>query len=129
MDYDRSKTWQKNKRETGYVLGLVMIFFVIFSIIGLSFVKMGGFEQLHTVNYYMKTKAFYQAEAGLNKGMWLLNHVSKAAATFTDSTFSVIYDSTKNEMLSIGTAGSFQDSIQIAVTKDGIFKIQTWKEK
>lgn len=116
------------KKQAGYVLGMVMIFFIIFTILGLSFIKMAGYEQIHAANYLLKTKAFYQAEAGIHTGMWRLNHVSKAAATFTDSTISVAFDSTTNKMVAVGTAGTVQDSIQVTIFEDVTFKFQTWKE-
>lgn len=113
--------------EHGYILGLVMIFFIIFTILGLSFIRMGGAEQLSASNFEQRTRAFYRAENGIQKGMWRLNHVSKAAATFSEANISVTYDSVNYNMVSVGTAGGFQDSIRVTVIDDGTFKIQTWE--
>ncbi len=116
------------KDERGYVLGLVMVFFVVFTILGLAFIKMQGFERLHVFNYDQKTSAFYRAEGGIYKGMWLLNTVSKAAATFSDATVTVVYDSVNKEMKATGIAGSTLDSIKVSVVEDGIFKVNSWEE-
>jgi len=114
--------------ERGYVLGMVMIFFIVFTILGLSFIKMAGFERLHASNYYMKTKAFYRAEAGIYKGLWRLNRISAAAASFADSTVTVVFDSTLEEMIAVGTAGRFLDSIRVSIVEDTSFIIKTWEE-
>lgn len=114
--------------ESGYVLGLVMIFFVVFTILGLAFIKMQGFERLHVFNYDQKSQAFYYADGGIHKGVWLLNTVSKAAATFSDATVTVVYDSVTMEFVSTGISGGALDSIKVSVVEDGIFKISSWEE-
>ena len=105
-----------------------MIFFIVFTLLGLAFIKMGGFERLHVSKYYHRTKAFYYADGGIHKGMWLLNHVSKAAATFSESNVTVVYDSVNLVMTTTGTASNVQDSIKVTIIDDGTFKINRWEE-
>ncbi len=102
--------------QRGYILGLVMIFFVVFSIMGLGFIKMGGLERLQTYKYSQKEKAFYHAAGGIHKGLWLANKVSAAAATFSDSTVSVVYDSVSFILTATGQAAGVQKTIQVTVT-------------
>lgn len=101
--------------QRGYILGLVLISFVIFTIMGLAFINMSSFERLHVLDYYEKVKAFYHAEAGIQKGLWLVNRVSAAAATFSDSTVSVVYDSVNLVMTATGQAGNAQKIIQVTL--------------
>lgn len=115
--------------ERGYILGLVMIFFIVFSIIGLSVLKMGGLERLQSFNYSQKEKAFYHAAGGIHKGLWLVNKVSNAAATFSDSTVSVVYDSVGLILTATGTAGNAQKAIQATLKNSaGDLKISGWLE-
>ncbi|MCG8608689.1 hypothetical protein MJD09_27340, partial [bacterium] len=98
--------------ESGYVLGLIMIFFVVFTIMGLGFIKMSRHERVHAFNDYYKEKAYYNAQAGIHKGIWLASKVSAAAASFSDATVTVTYDSANAKIKAVGISGSVQDSIQ-----------------
>lgn len=106
-------------QEDGYILGMVMVFFVVFTILGLAFLKMSGFEKLAVSRQYHKTRAFYHADGGIHKGIWLLNNVSKAAATFSDATVSVSYDSVNLIMKAIGSSGGRQDSLKVTLQASG----------
>ena len=101
------------KEQNGYILGLVMIFFVVFTLLGLAFLRMAGDERIHVHNYQDHLKAFYNAENGIYKGLWLLNKVSKAAATFSNDSVDVSFDSTNLTMTAEGISGSVRDSIKI----------------
>lgn len=114
--------------QCGYILGLVMIFFVVFTMLGLAFIKMGGFERLHVSKYHHRTRAFYLADGGIHKGMWLLNNVSKVAATFSNDSVNVTYDSLNLIMKSVGISGGVQDSIKAVIVNQGTFKIDSWEE-
>jgi len=111
----------------GYILGMVMVFFVVFSIMGLTFIKMGTFEGIAGSNNYDKVKAFYNAQAGIHRGLWLANKVSKAAATFSDATVSVVYDSVNHKMTAASQSGSITDSI-LVTTSSGTIAISNWDE-
>ena len=69
------------ENQNGYILGLVMVFFVVFSIMGLSFIKMGSHERIHAFKDYHKEKAYYNAHSGIHKGLWRVNKISNAAGT------------------------------------------------
>jgi len=113
--------------QRGYILGLVMVFFVVFSIMGLTFMEMGKFESIAGSNNYDKLKALYNAEAGIHKGLWLANKVSKAAATFSDATVSVVYDSVNHKMTATGQSGSITDSIRVT-TSSGTITVSSWDD-
>ena len=113
------KTFKIFKNQNGYILGMVMVFFVVFTILGLGFIKMSGFEKLAVSRQYHKTRAFYHADGGIHKGIWLLNNVSKAAATFSDATVSVTYDSVNLIMKATGSSGGRQDSLKVTLQASG----------
>ena len=114
--------------QRGYILGLVMVFFVVFTIMGLAFIKMGSFESIHAAGHYQKLKAFYYAEEGIYKGLWLANKVSGLAATYSDANVSVTYDSVALVMRATGTAGDAQDSIKVTLEGTSQLQIATWEE-
>ena len=101
------------KEQNGYILGMVMIFFLVFTLLGLAFLRMAGDERIHVHNYQDHLKAFYNAEKGIYKGLYLLNKVSKAAATFSNDSVIVAYDSTNLTMTAEGISGSVRDSIKV----------------
>ncbi len=101
------------KEQNGYILGMVMIFFVVFTLLGLAFLRTAGDERIHVHNYQDHLKAFYNAENGIYKGLYLLNIVSKAAATFSNDSVIVAYDSTNLTMTAEGISGSVRDSIKV----------------
>ncbi len=111
--------------QRGYILGLVMIFFVVFSIMGLGFIHMGGLERLQTSKYSQKEKAFYHAAGGIHKGLWLVNKVSNLAATYSDATVSVVYDSVGFILTATGQAGGAQKTIRATLTN---LRISNWEE-
>ncbi|MCA9735004.1 MAG: hypothetical protein H6696_05065 [Deferribacteres bacterium] len=104
-----------HRKEKGYVLGLVLIFFLIFSIIGLTLIKMAGDEGVFATRYYHSVRAFYNAEKGVQRGLWLVNNVSNSAATYTIENCSVDYDSTTKIMTSTGTSGQMEKIIQVTL--------------
>jgi len=106
---------KNDKRENGYILGLVMIFFVVFSIMGLAFIKMAGHERLHSFNYYNRVKAYHHASAGIYKSLWLLNKVSAAAGSFSDATVTVVYDSENLEIVATGKSGNIEKTIKVTL--------------
>ncbi len=101
------------KEQNGYILGMVMIFFFVFTLLGLAFLRMAGDERIHVHNYQDHLKAFYNAENGIYKGLWLLNKVSKAAVEFSNDSVIVAFDSTNLTMTSEGISGSVRDSIKV----------------
>ena len=101
------------KEQNGYILGLVMIFFFVFTLLGLAFLRMAGDERIHVHKYQDHLKAFYNAENGIYKGLYLLNKVSKAAATFSNDSVIVAYDSTNLTMTAQGISGTVHDSVKV----------------
>ena len=102
--------------ESGYALGLVLIFFVIFSIIGLTVIKLAGDESVFAARHAHKMKAFYNAEAGIYRGLWLANNVSNSAATYTDATVSVVYDSSAKTLTATGSSGQEERIVRATLT-------------
>ncbi|MFQ5707760.1 MAG: hypothetical protein ACE5HO_09945 [bacterium] len=108
--------------QAGYILGLVLVFFVIFTILGLSFIRLGGYEQLQAVQALNKANAFYNAESGIQKGLWLLNRVSTGQASYSDATVTVVFDSANQTLTAVGQSGNASSTIQVAVDQDNPFR-------
>lgn len=125
-EINRNRLLKKTPRilqeQDGFTLGLVLVFFLIFTIIGYSYIQLSALEGFHVINYYEKVKAFYYAESGINKGLWLLNQVSIEQVTFSDSTVSVVYDTTNKAMVATGMAGNANYSIRISTEQDYPFR-------
>lgn len=115
--------------QHGYILGLVLVFFIIFTIMGLAFINMGSFERVQTFNYYEKLKAFYHAGGGIHKALWLINRVSAEQGTFTDSTVNVVYDSINQIITAIGQADNFQKTIQVTLGTSSSWPYAMFTEK
>ncbi len=90
--------------QQGTILGLVLIFFAIFTMLGLTMISIGGFELLNTSKHANKIKAFYNAEAGIHKALWRLNKVSAAAATYSDASVKVNYNAGLKQITAVGSA-------------------------
>jgi len=63
--------------------------------------------------FQVNLKAFYNSENGIYKGLYLLNKVSKAAATFSNDSVIVAFDSTNLTITAEGISGSVHDSIKV----------------
>lgn len=108
--------------QSGFILGLVLIFFVIFTILGIGFVQLGGSDRYQTQKHYQKLRAFYHAEGGIQKALWLLNRVSTAKASYSDKSVSVVFDPTTKKLTATGKAGSAQSSILVTLEQDHPFR-------
>jgi len=86
---------------------------------------MGGLERLQTSKYSQKEKAFYHAAGGIHKGLWLANKVSNLAATYSDATVSVVYDSVGFILTATGQAPNAQKKIRATLTN---LRISNWEE-
>lgn len=72
---DRELIKVKLRSEEGFVLAAVLTFTLILTIIGMSFLNMGGQERIqvrHEANY---KKAFYAADGGIEYGVLKLNEL------------------------------------------------------
>lgn len=108
--------------QSGFILGLVLIFFLIFTILGYGLIEMAGHESIQVVKYYNRMQAFYNAEAGIHKSLWLLNCVSAKSASFSDGTVKVTYHSSKKKIISQGIAGKTNYSIEVLLEQDNPFR-------
>lgn len=120
------------RNETGSVLGLVLIYFVIFTILGMAFINIGGFEMMSTSRYYDRVRALYRAESGVHKSVWRLNKVAASSASFSDSTVSVVYKPARKQLTAVGKAGNVRKTVLVTLTNTGplapAYTISDWRE-
>ncbi len=114
--------------ESGYILGVVLIFFLVFSLLGMAFIRMADSEGGAVVRDVNASRAYYFAAGGIHKGLWRLNAIGAAAASFSDSSVTVAFDSLAQTMTATGSAGQAQKSIRVTLEKNGTWQIKTWED-
>lgn len=100
-------------QEDGYTLATVMVFFVIFTLLGLAVINLGDSEAMAGFRYYHKARAAYNAQAGIHKALWRLNNVAKEATPISDATVVVHFDSVSMVLTAVGTSAGMTDSVRI----------------
>ncbi len=108
----------KNK---GYLLPMAVIFILISLIMGMSILYVGGNEEIAAIKRYNQEKAFYIAEAGINRAFaykkanesW---HPEQNAIIFGGGSFQVS-ESIQGETIIFTSTGSYQNSsVSISIT-------------
>ncbi|MEA3499634.1 MAG: pilus assembly PilX N-terminal domain-containing protein [Candidatus Marinimicrobia bacterium] len=109
------------KSENGSVLGMVLIFFLVMTIIGVAFLTMASQEASLFEKQLDKTKAFRIAESGINIALWRINSGPDLYGSFSNDSLSVTYDSTAMILSSTGISGSHQQTISVNLFIDSPF--------
>jgi len=109
------------KSEDGSILGMVMIFFLILTIIGTAFLSMAAQEGKLSTRSVQRTRALASAESGINIGLWRLNHGPDSQGTFSNSSMSVTYDSVAQILTSTGTSVSVSKTVSVELWRDHPF--------
>lgn len=108
--------------QAGFILGLVLVFFAIFTIIGVAFIQLSGDERIETRKHYQRIKAFYLAEGGIQRTLWVMNRVSPAKASYSNDSVSVVYDAAKKIITATGQAGSAKRVVRVMLEIDHPFR-------
>ncbi len=114
--------------QRGYILGVVLIFFLVFTLLGLAFIRMADLEGISALKHAHKSRAYYYAAAGIHKGLWRLNSIGKAAASFSDSMATVVFDSTSNTLTATSSVGAVSQAIRATLVKQSVWKVQKWQD-
>ena len=109
------------KSENGSVLGMVLIFFLVMTIIGIALLTMASQEAVLFEKQLDKAKAFRMAESGIDIALWRINSGSNYLGTFSNDSISVTYDSTSMVLNSTGTSGSHQQTLSVNLYEDHPF--------
>ncbi len=101
------------KRNKGYLLPMAIIFVLISTIMGMGILYLGGNENIAAVKRYHREKAFYIAEAGLNRAFALKKsneswHPEANPISFGGGTFQVI-ESTQGDTVVFTSTGVYQN--------------------
>ena len=110
------------KDESGYILQVVMVFFFIMTILGISILHMASQEGIQTIHYEQRARALYQAQGGIKKAIWRINHAGNWAGSFTNSEHSVTFDSTIQKLTAIGYSNNIERSIEVILEHDHPFR-------
>lgn len=109
------------KSEDGSILGMVMIFFLVLTIIGTAFLSMAAQEGKLSMRNVQRTQALASAESGINIGLWRLNHGPDSQGTFSNGSMSVTYDSVAQILTSTGTSVSVSKTVSVELWRDHPF--------
>ncbi|MFA4839333.1 MAG: pilus assembly PilX N-terminal domain-containing protein [Candidatus Neomarinimicrobiota bacterium] len=111
----------KIKSEDGSILGMVLVFFLILTIVGTAFLTLASQESMLSAKQYHRTRAFYRAESGLNIALWRINHGADGFGTFSTDTVTVEFDTVTNILRATGTSGSAERTLQVNLFQDHPF--------
>ncbi|MCK4641466.1 MAG: pilus assembly PilX N-terminal domain-containing protein [Candidatus Marinimicrobia bacterium] len=109
------------KSEDGSILGMVLIFFLVLTIIGTAFLSMASQEGKLSIRSVQRTQALTSAESGINIGLWRLNHGPDSQGTFSTGSMSVTYDSVARILTSTGTSVSVSKTVSVELWQDHPF--------
>ena len=116
------------KSEDGSILGMVLIFFLILTIIGTAFLSMAAQEGKLSTRSVQRTKALASAESGINIGLWRLNQGPDSQGTFSNGSMSVTYDSVAQILTSTGTSATVSKTVSVDLWQDHPFNhVVTYK--
>jgi Tfp pilus assembly protein PilX len=109
------------KSEDGSILGMVMIFFLVLTIIGTAFLSMAAQEGKLSIRSVQRTHALASAESGINIGLWRINQGPDSQGTFSNSSMSVTYDSVAQILTSTGASASASKTVSVELWWDHPF--------
>ncbi|MCK4716001.1 MAG: pilus assembly PilX N-terminal domain-containing protein [Candidatus Marinimicrobia bacterium] len=109
------------KSEDGSILGMVMIFFLVLTIIGTAFLSMAAQEGKLSTRSVQRTQALASAECGINIGLWRINRGPDSQGTFSNGSMSVTYDSLAMVLTSTGTSVSASKTVSVELWKNHPF--------
>lgn len=111
----------KIKSEDGSILGMVLVFFLILTIVGTAFLTLASQESMLSAKQYHRTRAFYRAESGLNIALWRINRGADGFGTFSTDTVTVEFDTVTNILRATGTSGTAERTLQVSLYQDHPF--------
>lgn len=107
--------------QSGSVLVLIMIFFLVFTIIGIGYLSLAALEGRVSQAQVQRMQAFIRAENALNIGLWRINHGSDQEGTFDYDSLAADYDSSLLVLKGYGTSGNHTCSLAVQLFKDHPF--------
>ena len=111
----------KIKSEDGSILGMVMVFFLILTIVGTAFLTIASQESMLSAKQYHRTRAFYRAESGLNVALWRINQGADGYGTFSTDSVTVEFDTLTHILSAVGNSGSASRTLQVELFQDHPF--------
>ncbi len=109
------------KSEEGSILGMVLIFFLVMTIIGTAFLSLASQEGKLSIRSVQRTQALASAESGINIGLWKINHGPDSQGTFSNGSMSVTYDSVAQILTSTGTLATVSKTVSVELWQDHPF--------
>jgi hypothetical protein len=110
------------KSDDGAILGMIMVFFLVITIIGSSLLSLASHEIMLSRREIQKTQAYYNAESGLNIAIWRINQGIDGGAAFTSDTISAEIDTINLRLTATGNSGNYSATLTWDLFEDDVFQ-------
>jgi len=107
--------------QSGSALVMVMIFFLIFTVIGTAYLSLSALEASSSVAQVQRARAFILAESALSQSLWCINHGSDLSGSFDQDSIIANYDSTTYIITAEGNTGNTTCQLEIQLQNDHPF--------
>lgn len=109
----RQTIFAQLKNDRGSILGIAMIYFLVFSITGMAILTYSAQARLNVQNHVHNIQNQYAVESTLNKALWRINNGSDSLANFEENGVIASYIDS-NQTLSVST-NRWDQPVQISV--------------
>jgi Tfp pilus assembly protein PilX len=107
--------------QSGSALVMVMIFFLIFTVVGTAYLSLSALEASSSVAQVQRTRAFILAESALCQSLWRINHGNDLLGTFNQDSLIADYDSLSYLLTAEGNSGNTTCQLKIQLQNDHPF--------
>ncbi len=106
------------KSESGTILGIALVYFLVFSITGLGVIALSGSDRVRTENSVRKTMNYHHAESLISQSLWRVSISGASNGNISGESGTATLDSTTNT-LTIVTAKD--DTLTVTTVSDNPF--------
>jgi len=84
-------------------MAVAMLYFVIFSLVGMGTLILAGFSRSNSENQVTSKKIDYEMESILNIAQWRMNHGNDSLANYSENNISVTFNNSTNILSAMST--------------------------
>lgn len=113
-----------HRNQSGAILPILMMTSSIMIISGVAFLSVSSFEAKTVYDTASHIQAKYNAEGAVRKALWRIEQSPQAqwetVATFTDTAFNAVFDTTTMTVMGVGFHGGVTDTVEASVAIDSL---------
>lgn len=113
-----------HQQQTAAILPTLMLMSSIMVISGVAFLSVTSYEAKTVYDATASIQAKYNAEAAVRKALWRIEQAPQSlwssVATFTDSGYTAIFDTTTFTVMGVGFYGGITDTVEASVAIDSL---------